>query len=142
MAQILLIQRERIFLNMHGRALVKAGYDVIGKDDIDSGRRALAAYRPSVVICAFHGWFGEEDLGDIRALRAMRPDVPIIVLCYRIESPPASDAMGSGASIVIQRELSSEQLIELVDRVCRWGDGRRSVETFSRPSGALVTVAT
>lgn len=127
MAKVLLIQKERIFLTMFGRALVKANHEVIATDNFETGRATLAATQPALVLCGFHSAITDDDLEQIARLRATRPDVPIIVLSHSGDETPVLEAMRCGASLVVPQQVSSAQLVDMVGSIgARRNDGRFS----------------
>jgi len=124
MAKILFIQQERIFLTMYGRALVLEEHEVVGCDGFKAGRKSLRGGWPDIVLVGFHGELRDKDLDEIRQLRKIDHDVPIIVLSYRTATTPVLEATRAGASLVV-KQLSNAQLIDLVREICRKRSAKR-----------------
>jgi two-component system C4-dicarboxylate transport response regulator DctD len=97
------------------QALTLAGLDVDGFGSVEAARSRIRVGVPAVVVCdvKLPGMSGTEWLGEIRAID---PDLPVILVTGHGDIAMAVRAMRQGAYDFIEKPFSSEHLVTVVRR--------------------------
>ncbi len=91
----------------------RAGWWVRGASDFDAARKMLEdPQEPKFDAILLDHWLpGEEGTELIRQIRALRPELPLLVLTAQNDVPVAVDAMRAGASDFIVKPLAPDRLL-------------------------------
>src|SRR5688500_105670 len=97
------------------QALTLAGLDVDGFASVEEARPRITVGVPAVVVCdvKLPGMAGTEWLGEIRAID---PDLPVILVTGHGDIAMAVRAMRQGAYDFLEKPFSSEHLVTVVRR--------------------------
>lgn len=103
----------RELLELFGFRVVCASSGVTGVDVAEQ-------QRPDVIIGDLSSAF-VSDLGVLRRLRANQStaSIPFIYLASRMEREEVSEAMATGADACVRMPFEIDELIDVMDRVCR-----------------------
>ncbi len=99
--------------------LEKPGFDVVG--DADNGFdavEAILAAQPDVALIDAD-MPGLSGIGAIRVLRKALPDIILLILSAYDDDHYMRDAMSAGADGYLLKRIEDQELIRIVDRLCR-----------------------
>lgn len=115
-ARILLIDDDRIILEMLDLALSKADYEVVSAGDGEIGLRVFREQRPDLVILdiAMPGIDGYQVIEQIREAEAEHEGhrTPIIILTAHEQSVMRAYAEELGANLYLTKPVTPRQLVE------------------------------
>jgi DNA-binding NtrC family response regulator len=109
----------------------RAGWWVRGAADVDSAREVLHGEESGDVkaILVDHWLTGEEGAAQIREIRAIRPDLPLLVMTAETCVSAAVDAMRAGAHDFLVKPLTPDRLLAALDAAT----DRRKSNSILRP---------
>ena len=119
----------------------RAGWWVRGASDFDAARKMFEdPQEPRFDAIMLDHWLpGEEGTELIRQIRALRPDLPLLVLTAQNDVPVAVDAMRAGASDFIVKPLAPDRLLSALnsatDRRKKVGELRPLSEKIAKALG-------
>ena len=91
----------------------RAGWSVVGASEAETATALLQGPHGREVRAALlSGWNAETGPALIAAMRAIRPDLPVIVLADGDSVPLAVDAMRAGATDFLAKPVAPERLLE------------------------------
>lgn len=136
MAQILLVDDEKVARSLYGDFLVGAGHTVTAVSDVDEARKALetSAFDLMVTDLILPQANGMDLL---QHCKRTRPDVEIIVITGLDKVEPAVRAIKSGASDYLIKPVSPETLAHAVNRALSHRSLLRENETLRTHVGLL-----
>lgn len=117
----------------------RAGWWVMGAPDVDAAQKILASEDGKDVdaILLDHWLPGEEGTELIGQIRALRPDLPLLILTAQTSVAIAVDAMRAGANDFLVKPLSPDRLLGALDaatdRRKTSGELRPLSEKISKP---------
>lgn len=118
MLRILLVQPERIFLNVFARTLRGRGYEVFVADNHREALNSIYANGADLVLCRFLVGPSSNDLDMIRDMRCNDEEVPIIVASNAgLDRVP--EIMDAGGSLVVASSRHGQDVADLVDRIAQ-----------------------
>jgi DNA-binding NtrC family response regulator len=119
----------------------RAGWWVMGAPDVDSAHRLLRSEEGQEVdaILLDHWLPGEAGTAIIAEIRALRPDLPLLILTAQTSVSVAVDAMRAGANDFLVKPLAPDRLLAALDaatdRRKASGELRPLSEKISKPLG-------
>lgn len=118
-ARILLIDDDRIILEMLDLALSKADYEVVSAGDGEIGLRLFREQRPDLVILdiAMPGIDGYQVIEQIREAEAEGHRTPIVILTAHEQSVMRAYAEELGADLYLTKPVTPRQLVEHIRKL-------------------------
>jgi DNA-binding response OmpR family regulator len=118
-ARILLIDDDRIILEMLDLALSKADYEVVSAGDGEIGLRVFRERRPDLVILdiAMPGIDGYQVIEQIREAEIEGRRTPIIILTAHEQSVMRAYAEELGADLYLTKPVTPRQLVEHIRKL-------------------------
>jgi len=120
--RILLVDKQGFALESGKRVLESLNYEVMAVDLMEDAEKLLADKREAfdLLITSLH-MDGGDGVALSRASRRVRPDMPILLCANMREKFDEESAMDSGASSILRRPASREQLSDIVDKLMDCG---------------------
>ncbi len=120
-ARILLIDDDRIILEMLDLALSKADFLVLSAVDGEIGLQMFREHRPDLVIVdiAMPGIDGYQVIEQIRELDGEKKRTPIIILTAHEQSVMRAYAEELGADLYLTKPVTPRQLVEHIHTLIR-----------------------
>ncbi len=120
-ANILVIDDDRVILEMLNLALGKADYEVVSAQDGESGIRVFKEKKPDLVIAdiAMPGVDGYQVVTQIRAMDADGKHIPIIILTAHEQSVMREYAQELGADLYLTKPVTPRQLIDKIEELMK-----------------------
>src|SRR3546814_9037651 len=96
----------------------RAGWWVMGAADVDAARRILTSEEGQDVaaILLDHWLPGETGAALIAEIRALRPDLPLLILTTQTSVAAAVDAMRAGANDFLVKPIAPDRLLAEIGR--------------------------
>jgi len=115
MARIVIIEDEVVLAKSIARSLIKIGHECLMTETAEEGLKLIGEKRPDLVLLDMKlpGMAGLEALHQIKALD---PDILVIIITAHSTIETAVEAMKSGAYDYLQKPLDKEELILILDR--------------------------
>ncbi|HEY0325592.1 MAG TPA: sigma-54 dependent transcriptional regulator [Allosphingosinicella sp.] len=119
----------------------RAGWWVRGASDVETAQKMLAdPQEPDFDAILLDLWLpGEEGAAQIREIRALRPNLPLLVLTAQTSVATAVEAMRAGANDFLVKPLAPDRLLVALDaatdRRKSSGELRPLSEKISKPLG-------
>jgi two-component system, chemotaxis family, chemotaxis protein CheY len=119
-AKILVVDDSGLARRLIRKILEELGHEV---EDVSDGAQALERYllnhHDAVVLdLLMHGMYGVDVL---QKLKELNPDLPVIVATADIQRTTRDEVKASGASAMINKPVTKEQLAEVLDIVLKGG---------------------
>lgn len=114
--RVLVVDDELLIRWSLSEGLSKAGFDVIEAED---ARGALARFEPEAL--PIHAVIldlrlpDSADLGVLRRIRELAPDVPVIMMTAYGTAETTEDALGLGAWHVVSKPFDVHRVVQLVE---------------------------
>lgn len=114
LARILVIDDDRIILEMLNLALGKADYEVLPAGDGEEGLRLFREEKPDLVIAdiAMPGIDGYQVVSQIREIERGERRTPVIILTAHEQSVMRAYAQELGADMYLTKPVTPRQLVE------------------------------
>ena len=110
---LLLVDADPAERRMVSATASRAGWSVVGASDPDSAAGLLQGpHGREVRASLLSSWDAETGPGMIAAMRAVRPDLPVIVLADGGSIDQAVEAMRAGASDFLAKPVAPERLLD------------------------------
>lgn len=124
MAHILVVDDDPLVCELIESMLAMAGHTVVRAQDGDQARNAVRVLPTDLVMTDIY-MPGEDGIGLMRALRAVRPTLPIIVFTGKKDAffDALSLASKLGADAVLRKPLDRASLLATVDEVLEREEG-------------------
>jgi DNA-binding NtrC family response regulator len=137
--RVLVIEDETLFARAVARSLEGVGYDVMGADSLLSGRKAMQAATPDLVLLDLRlpDGSGMDLLAELSALGDDRPQV--LVLTAYGEIGDAVQAIKLGAADYLKKPIDLDELRLVVERVLATTQMRNQLD-YSRERDSRVAV--
>lgn len=118
-ARILVIDDDRIILEMLNLALGKADYEVIPASDGEEGLRQFRDQKPDLVIAdiAMPGIDGYQVVSQIREIERGGTRTPVIILTAHEQSVMRAYAEELGADLYLTKPVTPRQLVEHIKKL-------------------------
>jgi DNA-binding response OmpR family regulator len=118
-ARILVIDDDRIILEMLNLALSKADYEVIPASDGEEGLRLFREEKPDLVIAdiAMPGIDGYQVVSQIREIQRGEKRTPVIILTAHEQSVMRAYAEELGADLYLTKPVTPRQLVEYMKKL-------------------------
>ena len=118
-ARILVIDDDRIILEMLNLALGKADYEVIPASDGEEGLRQFREQHPDLVIAdiAMPGIDGYQVVSQIREIERGEKRTPVIILTAHEQSVMRAYAEELGADMYLTKPVTPRQLVEHIKKL-------------------------
>lgn len=118
-ARILVIDDDRIILEMLNLALGKADYQVIPAPDGEEGLRLFREEKPDLVIAdiAMPGIDGYQVVSQIREIERGERRTPVIILTAHEQSVMRAYAEELGADLYLTKPVTPRQLVEHIKKL-------------------------
>jgi DNA-binding response OmpR family regulator len=118
-ARILVIDDDRIILEMLNLALGKADYEVIPASDGEEGLRQFREQKPDLVIAdiAMPGIDGYQVVSQIREIERGETRTPVIILTAHEQSVMRAYAEELGADMYLTKPVTPRQLVEHIKKL-------------------------
>ena len=115
MARIVIIEDETILAKSIARSLMKIGHECLLAETAEEGLKLIGEKRPDLVLLDMKlpGMTGLEALHQIKAVD---PDILVIIITAHSTVETAVEAMKSGAYDYLQKPLDKDELILIIDR--------------------------
>ena len=113
-ARILVIDDDRVILEMLNLALSKADFEVVAAGDGEEGLRLFREQRPDLVIAdiAMPGIDGYQVVSQIRESEHSETKTPVIILTAHEQSVMRAYAEDLGADLYLTKPVTPRQLVE------------------------------
>jgi len=138
---LLLIDDEPAQRRLVSAIVARAGWWVRGANDVDQARAMIAdPQEPDFDAIMLDHWLtGEEGEALVREVRALKPELPLLVLTAQSSVAAAVEAMRAGASDFLVKPLAPDRLLAALnaatDRRKRTGELRPLSEKISKTLG-------
>ncbi len=138
---LLLIDDEPAQRRLVSAIVARAGWWVRGANDVDQARAMIAdPHEPDFDAIMLDHWLtGEEGAALVREVRALKPELPLLVLTAQSSVAGAVEAMRAGASDFLVKPLAPDRLLAALnvatDRRKRTGELRPLSEKISKTLG-------
>ncbi|HYH22708.1 MAG TPA: sigma-54 dependent transcriptional regulator [Azospirillum sp.] len=133
---VLFIDDERPIRVASGQALELAGFDVTAVESAERGLKHATRDFPGCVVSDVR-MPGMDGLELLKAVRAVDPDLPVVLITGHGDVPVAVQAMRDGAYDFIEKPFPSDRLVE----VCRRAVDRRRLVLENRALKAALSGA-
>jgi two-component system, response regulator FlrC len=130
-SRVLLVEDDAAVRSALLGTLQGAGFEAIGAQDAGQALEVLAQRRVDVVIADYH-LPGVAGLQLLAAIRGTAPGTALILYSGRMTEELAAEARDFGVSVILEKPVSAEQMLESV-RVAREGLDRTAASPEPRP---------
>jgi CheY-like chemotaxis protein len=130
MANILVVDDDRLFAQLMMKALIKAGHDAVVAEDGIEAMAALAQRQFTCVVCDLI-MPNQEGLETIKLMRAACPNLAIVAISGGMASGETRGlnildvAVDFGANAALRKPFQLSALVSTVNEVLRDTDGKR-----------------
>lgn len=123
-ATILVIDDDRVILELLDVSLSKADFEVVSAQDGESGIIAFKDKKPDLVIAdiAMPGIDGYQIVTQIREMDSEAARIPVIILTAHEQSVMREYAKELGADLYLTKPVTPRQLIEKVEELMKPAD--------------------
>jgi len=120
-AKILVIDDDRVILELLNLSLGKADFEVIGAENGEAGIEVFKQKKPDLVIAdiAMPGMDGYQVVTQIRAMDAAGGHIPIIILTAHEQSVMRDYAKELGADLYLTKPVTPRQLIDKIEELLK-----------------------
>ena len=132
MATLLIIEDEETLRYTCGRALERAGFEVVGVDCIADARAARESREFDGVVTDVNLKGSDDGIDYVREIRAEGFEGPVVIMTGYGSVEGAVSAMKSGADDDLQKPVSLEELVLLVERLLETRKLRSRVNLYER----------
>ncbi len=132
LATILIIEDEATLRYTFGRALERAGFEVVGASGVAEARAAREGREFDAVVTDVNLQGSDDGIEYARELRAEGFEGPVVIVTGYGSVEGAVAAMKSGADDYLQKPVSLEELVMLVQRLLETRKLRSRVKLYER----------
>ena len=132
MATILILEDEETLRYAFGRALERAGLEVVGASSVADAREARAGREFDALVTDVNLNGADDGIDYVRELRSEGFEGPVVIVTGYGSVEGAVAAMKSGADDYLQKPVSLEELVLLVQRLLETRKLRSRVKLYER----------
>jgi len=141
MPKILLIDDEEVILRVLSMSLKSDGHDVVTADCGEKGLEVFEEESPQIVLTDIK-MPGMDGLEVLRRIKALKPEVEVIIITGHGDIDAAIEALQNGASDFINKPVKDEALSVALKRAEEKLSIRRQLEEYTFDLESMVKIAT